>query len=168
MIEVLTSQGRRERSRPRSIELSSQGKDQARRQVMRKTRRGRRASFFGVNFFDADFTGAAPSSISRSSVHENNGVDVADAFCQLWRELMQAQNFDLQGGKLAFQRVGHAPGKAVVGAQRISVGDDEHTDSHTSTRSQARLLRHLVRRESSAPGKARVQSHGGRSTMAGA
>lgn len=126
MFEVLAGESGRECARPRTIELSGQGKDQARCQVMRETRLGRSASLWGVNFFDADFAGAAPCCLSRSSVNENSGIDMADALCQLWRELMQAQNFDFPVREFPLESVGHAPGEAVVGTQRIPVGDDQH------------------------------------------
>src|SRR5271165_217521 len=128
MTEVLSGQCHRESLRLRAVELRRHGNDHARRQVMRKTRLSTQASFFSLDFFDTDFTGAALS-IGGSSVHENNGVGPADSFCQLRSELMQAQNFDFPGRELYFQRVGHTPGQAVVGAQRIPVGDDEHADS---------------------------------------
>ncbi len=129
MLEALAGERCRECARVGAVELRRHGNNYGRRQVVRKTSLDRRASLLSVYFFDADFTGKALSTLSRSSVHKNNGADPADSFRQLRRELVQAQNFDLRRGEFCFQRVGDAPSKAVVGAQRIPVGDNEHSNS---------------------------------------
>jgi len=141
MIEGLSGQCRRECSRPRTIELGSQGNDHAGRQVVRKTRHRRWAGVFAANFFDPDFDRATLPGIGGSGVYKDDGVHLADPFCQLWSELVQAQNFNLAGRKLGFQRIGHAPGKAVIRAQGIPIGNDEQADSPSlRRRRQARIV----------------------------
>lgn len=73
--------------------------------------------FFAVNF--------ARFAFAFGGVDEDDRFEAADAFRQFRRELVEAQDFDFCGGKLPFQRICGAPGHAIVGTQRISVGDDQ-------------------------------------------
>lgn len=88
VIEILAGHGHRKCARAGVVELAGQSHDGVGRELVRKSNvAGNPGDWFAVYV-------AGRAVGFDGGVDEDYGIDMADGFCQLWRQLMQAEDFD--------------------------------------------------------------------------
>lgn len=94
---------------------------------MRKLTGTMLANFRSANPAHANFPVAAVFNIiDTGRIHKEDKLAFPAGIGDLGSKLMQAQNLDVGVGKFAVERIRGAPRDPVIGAERITVGDDQN------------------------------------------
>ena len=119
MLKALSGETYAEGLRSCAIELAGQAEEFSGRELVAELRFLRRRCYLTAMQF--------PGFALATCIDKNHGIGAADGFCYLWQELSQLQNFYFGRGQSLAQVIGDNPAHTVVAAQRVAVGDNEHS-----------------------------------------
>jgi len=122
MFEVCAANRDHEGPRTGTIQFRAESNDLLRGECMGKTGGIGR---FRKNLLHSDCPRCGARVFAQCGIDEEYAIKSAECVGQLRSQLMQVEDFDIGSGEFLCKNIGGTPSHTVIGAQRVTIRDDE-------------------------------------------